>query len=51
VELTAGELTSADAVVLVTDHDDLDYGLVLQHARYVFDSRHRLTAAPNVEHL
>jgi UDP-N-acetyl-D-glucosamine dehydrogenase len=50
VELTTGELAGADAVVLVTDHDDVDYGLVLQHASYVFDSRNRLTA-PNVEHL
>jgi nucleotide sugar dehydrogenase len=50
VELTADELDRADAVVLVTDHDDVDYGLVLQHASYVFDSRNRLTA-PNVEHL
>jgi UDP-N-acetyl-D-glucosamine dehydrogenase len=48
VELTADELSRADAVVLVTDHDDIDYGLVLEHASYVFDSRHRLTA-PNVE--
>ncbi len=50
VELTAEELAHADAVILVTDHDDIDYGLVLQHATYVFDSRNRLTA-PNVEHL
>jgi UDP-N-acetyl-D-glucosamine dehydrogenase len=50
VDLTADELTRADAVVLVTDHDGVDYGLVLQHARYIFDTRHQLTA-PNVEHL
>jgi UDP-N-acetyl-D-glucosamine dehydrogenase len=50
VALTASELTSADAVILVTDHDDIDYGLVLEHASYVFDSRNRMTA-PNVEHL
>jgi UDP-N-acetyl-D-glucosamine dehydrogenase len=30
-------------VVLVTDHDDVDYDLVTRHARYLLDTRHRLT--------
>ncbi len=41
VELTAEELASAQAVVVLTDHDDIDYGFVVEHARYVFDTRHR----------
>jgi UDP-N-acetyl-D-glucosamine dehydrogenase len=48
VELTAEQVAAADAVVLVTDHDDLDYALVLTHASYVFDTRNRLDGE-NVE--
>jgi UDP-N-acetyl-D-glucosamine dehydrogenase len=50
VELTPDELTAADAVVLITDHDAFDYEAVLRHARYVLDTRHRL-AGGRVEHL
>ena len=50
VELSPAELARADAVVLVTDHDAFDYDLVLAHARYVLDTRHRLEG-PRVEHL
>lgn len=50
VVLEPGEVAAADVVVLVTDHDDVDYDLVLTHAGYVFDSRHRLVGV-NVEHL
>ena len=42
VEATADELSAADAVVLVTDHDAFDYDLVERHARYVLDTRNRL---------
>ena len=48
VDLTADEVNAADAVVLVTDHDDLDYELVQVNAAYVFDARHRM-AGPNIE--
>lgn len=48
VDLTAEELQAADAVVLVTDHDDVDYDLVVRDAEYVLDTRNRLRA-PNVE--
>jgi UDP-N-acetyl-D-glucosamine dehydrogenase len=50
VDLTSDELSNADAVVLITDHDDFDYDLVRRHARYVLDTRHRLDG-PRVEHL
>ena len=49
VDLTAARLAHADAVVLLTDHDDVDYDLVMAEADYVFDSRNRLTAAANVD--
>jgi UDP-N-acetyl-D-glucosamine dehydrogenase len=42
VPLTADEVGRADAIVLVTDHDDVDYDLVTAHGRYVFDTRNRL---------
>ena len=40
--LTAELLGGCDAVVLVTDHDDMDYDLVTRHAGYVFDARNRM---------
>ncbi|MEU9133441.1 nucleotide sugar dehydrogenase [Kitasatospora sp. NPDC048540] len=48
VEATPEELTAADAVVLLADHDDFDYDAVLAHSRYVLDCRRRLTG-PSVE--
>jgi UDP-N-acetyl-D-glucosamine dehydrogenase len=50
VDVTAAEVAAADAVVVLTDHDAFDYDAVAA-ARYVLDTRHRLPAAPNVEHL
>jgi len=50
VELTAGELAGADAVLLLTDHDAFDYDMVLQHAPFVFDCRRKVSGA-NVETL
>jgi UDP-N-acetyl-D-glucosamine dehydrogenase len=50
VELTAEELTRADATVIVTDHDAFDYDLVRARATYVLDTRNRLRG-PSVEHL
>jgi UDP-N-acetyl-D-glucosamine dehydrogenase len=46
----AGELSAADAVVVLADHDDVDYGFVSARARYVFDTRRRCQG-PAVEHL
>jgi UDP-N-acetyl-D-glucosamine dehydrogenase len=50
VTLTADQIAAADAVVLLADHDAFDLDLVVQHARYVLDTRHRLTG-PTVESL
>jgi UDP-N-acetyl-D-glucosamine dehydrogenase len=50
VDPLPGELASADAVVLLTDHDAFDFDDIAEHARYFFDCRHRLTG-PNVETL
>jgi UDP-N-acetyl-D-glucosamine dehydrogenase len=40
----------ADAVVVVTDHDDFDYDVVRENARYVLDTRNRIRG-PHVESL
>jgi UDP-N-acetyl-D-glucosamine dehydrogenase len=39
VALTAESLRETDAVVLVTDHDGVDYDLVAEHAPLVIDTR------------
>ena len=39
VALTAPTLASYDAVLIATDHDDVDYGLITTHARLVIDTR------------
>ena len=42
VPLTAETLKGADCVIVVTDHSDVDYGLVARHSRAVVDTRHVL---------
>jgi UDP-N-acetyl-D-glucosamine dehydrogenase len=39
VELTDEELSSADAVVIITDHSSVDYGRVVNLAKVVVDTR------------
>ena len=50
VPLTAEEVQAADGVILLTDHDGVDYDLVTGNAAYVLDTRRRLAGA-NVEAL
>ncbi|HEX5199664.1 MAG TPA: nucleotide sugar dehydrogenase [Actinoplanes sp.] len=50
VRPTAEQLAAADAVLLLADHDAFDLDLVVRHAGYVLDTRHRLTG-PTVESL
>jgi UDP-N-acetyl-D-glucosamine dehydrogenase len=50
VEATPDEVTSADAVVLVTDHDLFDYGMIAERASFVLDTRNRMRG-PHVERL
>ena len=51
VSLTPEELRTADAVVMLTDHDDFDLELVVAHAAYVLDTRRVLPAADQIERL
>jgi UDP-N-acetyl-D-glucosamine dehydrogenase len=50
VEPTAEEISSADAVVLLTDHDAFDVEDISKRARYVLDCR-RVLSGENVETL
>jgi UDP-N-acetyl-D-glucosamine dehydrogenase len=50
VEPTPDEISRADAVVLLTDHDAFDVEDISKHARYVLDCR-RVLSGDNVETL
>jgi UDP-N-acetyl-D-glucosamine dehydrogenase len=50
VQASADEVQHADAVVVVTDHDEFDYDMIREHARYVLDTRNRIRG-PRVEPL
>jgi UDP-N-acetyl-D-glucosamine dehydrogenase len=47
IELTAETVGSYDGVVVVTDHDAVDYGLVARAAKLVVDTRNALKSAPS----
>lgn len=49
VELSVDAIKAADAVVLLTDHDDVDYELVCEHANYILDTRRCLPSEEPVE--
>jgi UDP-N-acetyl-D-glucosamine dehydrogenase len=51
VDVTPAELSAADAVVLLTDHDAFDLDEVRAHAPYVLDTRHRIAPGDRVEYL
>ncbi len=50
VPVDRAELEASDAVLLLTDHDDFDYDLILAHAPLIVDTRGRYApdAAPHV---
>lgn len=50
VDPTPEELASADAVVLLTDHDAFDFDEIVAHAKFILDCRHRVSGS-HVEHL
>jgi len=51
VEVTPDELAAADAVILLTDHDEFDLAAIRTHASYVLDTRRRLEPGDGVEFL
>ncbi len=50
IELSEDEVVAADAVVIITDHDDVDYDVITSKASYILDSRRRVFGE-NVEHI
>jgi len=49
VDLTAKQIADFDAVVLATDHQDFDYGMIYDHAKIIVDSRGVFrTPAPHI---
>lgn len=49
VELTGDEIEQSDLVVILTDHDGVDYSAVASSAKLVFDTRRRLKSGPTIE--
>ena len=49
-DLTVDEVRAADLVIVLTDHDGVDYEMVVDQATAVLDTRHRLEG-PNVDYL
>ena len=49
VELTGDEIERSDLVVILTDHDGVDYSAVASGAKLVFDTRRRLKSGPTIE--
>jgi len=45
VTLSSRTVAGADAVLIVTDHDEVDYALVGRHAKLVLDTRNAMTRA------
>lgn len=45
VPLTEDALASFDAVLIATDHDDIDYGFVVKHSKLVLDTRNACARA------
>jgi UDP-N-acetyl-D-glucosamine dehydrogenase len=42
VPLNAKRIAAADAVLIVTDHDSVDYKLIAKHAPLVVDTRNAM---------
>jgi UDP-N-acetyl-D-glucosamine dehydrogenase len=51
VNCDAAELSGADAVVMLTNHDSFDVKTIAEKARYVLDCRRAVPAGENVEYL
>jgi UDP-N-acetyl-D-mannosaminuronic acid dehydrogenase/UDP-N-acetyl-D-glucosamine dehydrogenase len=51
VELTDEEISTADLVLILTDHDDIDYDRVGILAQLVFDTRRRTPPGPTITYL
>jgi len=41
-ELTAATCSGADAILIITAHSNVDYGLVVEHSDLILDTRNAL---------
>ena len=49
--LTAELIAAQDAVLIVTNHDNIDYGLIAKHARLAVDTRNALVAVSSRDNI
>ncbi len=42
VELTKERLSAYDCVLILTDHSEIDYQMIIEHAQLIFDTRNRI---------
>jgi len=49
-ELDLRDVKKADIVLILTNHDDVDYETIVKNSSYVFDVRHCVSGT-NVEYL
>ncbi|WP_245279052.1 nucleotide sugar dehydrogenase [Mesorhizobium loti] len=42
IKLSRDSIGAYDAIVIVTDHDDIDYGLLANHSRLIIDTRNAM---------
>lgn len=45
IRLSRDSIAAYDAVIIVTDHDDVDYGLLANHSRLIVDTRNAMQRA------
>jgi len=51
VDCSEAEVSGADLVIVLTDHDVVDWPLLEKHAEKILDTRNRLRHAPGVDTL
>lgn len=44
-------LSGVDAVMIVTDHDNIDYGMIAKHAKLVIDTRNAMSGIENKDNI
>ncbi|MCP5364639.1 MAG: nucleotide sugar dehydrogenase [Hyphomicrobiales bacterium] len=47
--LTAKTVTGTDMVLIITDHDSIDWDMIATYAPLIVDTRHRITTGSNLE--
>ena len=46
-ELTKKDINDADLVVITTDHTNLDYEMIAENAKYIFDTKNATAKVKN----